>query len=138
MPSSNAAMAWNLHKLGILMNKPEWRKRSALMLEANREAAMKYPTSFGVWSNLLLEKVMGTHEVLVLGTAAAAWAAELMRYGIPNKVLMQAVKPDERFPLMAGRSSGKEGETLIFVCKDFTCGLPSNSVEDALKQLLTK
>ncbi|MEY2836402.1 MAG: hypothetical protein RLZZ557_2064 [Bacteroidota bacterium] len=138
MPSSNAAMAWNLHKLGILLNKPEWRKRSALMLEANREAAIKYPTSFGVWSNLLLEKVMGTHEVLVLGPAAAVWVAELMRYGIPNKVLMQAVKPDERFPLMAGRSTGREGETLIFVCKDFTCGLPSNSVEDALKQLLTK
>jgi uncharacterized protein YyaL (SSP411 family) len=138
MPSSNAAMAWNLHKLGILLNKPEWRKRSALMLEANREAAIKYPTSFGVWSNLLLEKVIGTHEVLVLGPEAAEWAAELMRNGLPNKVLMQAVNPVERFPLMAGRRTGEEGGTLIFVCKNFTCGLPSNNVADALKQLLTK
>jgi uncharacterized protein YyaL (SSP411 family) len=46
MPSSNAVMAWNLHRLGLFFNIPDWVRRSALMLEANRDAAVIYPPAY--------------------------------------------------------------------------------------------
>lgn len=138
MPSSNAVMAWNLHRLGILFNHAEWIRRSALMLEANREAALKYPNSFGVWCNLLLEKTTGTHELLVLGKESASFSAELLRNYIPNRVLIQSRQTLPGLPLMEGRETPGEGETIVYVCRDYACGLPVNNVGDALKQLLTK
>lgn len=138
MPSSNAVMAWNLHRLGILFNRADWIRRSALMLEANREAAVKYPNSFGVWCNLLLEKTMGTHELLILGKQSASFSAELLRNYIPNRVLIQSSQTLPGLPLMEGRRMPGDGETTIYVCRNYACGLPVNNVGDALKQLLTK
>ncbi len=138
MPSSNAVMAWNLHRLGILFNQADWIRRSALMLEANREAAVKYPNSFGVWCNLLLEKTMGTHELLVLGKQSASFSAELLRNYIPNRVLIQSSQTLQGLPLMEGRETPRNGETTVYVCRNYACGLPVNKVADALKQLLTK
>lgn len=138
MPSSNAVMAWNLHKLGLFFNIPDWVRRSALMLEANREGAVKYPTSFGVWCNLLLEKVIGTHEILVLGPDSFRQSQDLLKNYIPNRVLIQAENVSDRFPIMHGRVVGEDGETRIYICKEYACRLPASNVDDALAQLLTK
>ena len=138
MPSSNAVMAWNLHKLGLFFNIPDWVRRSALMLEANREGAVKYPTSFGVWCNLLLEKVIGTHEILVLGSDSFRQSQDLLKNYIPNRVLIQAENVTDRFPIMHGRVVGEDGETSIYICKEYACKLPASNVDDALAQLLTK
>jgi hypothetical protein len=138
MPSSNAVMAWNLHRLGLFFNIPDWVRRSALMLEANRDAAVKYPNSFGVWSNLLLEKVIGTHEILVLGPDSFQLSQDLLKNYIPNRVLIQAENVTDRFPIMHGRSVGEDGETRIYICREYACRLPVINVDDALKQLLTK
>jgi uncharacterized protein YyaL (SSP411 family) len=138
MPSSNAVMAWNLHKLGLFFNIPDWVRRSALMLEANREGAVKYPTSFGVWCNLLLEKVIGTHEILVLGSDSFRQSQDLLKNYIPNRVLIQAENVTDRFPIMHGRVVGEDGETRIYICKEYACRLPASNVDDALAQLLTK
>ncbi|MEO0000234.1 MAG: hypothetical protein RL766_280 [Bacteroidota bacterium] len=138
MPSSNAVMAWNLHKLGLFFNIPDWVRRSALMLEANREGAVKYPTSFGVWCNLLLEKVIGTHEILVLGSDSFRQSQDLLKNYIPNRVLIQAENVSDRFPIMHGRVVGEDGETRIYICKEYACRLPASNVDDALAQLLTK
>ena len=138
MPSSNAVMAWNLHKLGLFFNIPDWVRRSALMLEANREGAVKYPTSFGVWCNLLLEKVIGTHEILVLGSDSFRQSQDLLKNYIPNRVLIQAENVSDRFPIMHGRVVGEDGETRIYICREYACRLPASNVDDALAQLLTK
>jgi uncharacterized protein YyaL (SSP411 family) len=70
MPSGNAVMAWNLYRAGILLGREDWKMQSAQMLESVKEAVQKYPNSFGVWANLLLELSRGTHEILVLGKDA--------------------------------------------------------------------
>jgi uncharacterized protein YyaL (SSP411 family) len=138
IPSSNAIMAWNLHRLGTFFNIPDWVRRSALMLEANRDAVIKYPTSFGVWCNLLLEKVVGTHEILVMGPDSFRKSQTLLKNYIPNRVLVQSESATDRFPIMHGRVVGEDGETRIYICKEYACRLPVSNVDDALIQLLTK
>jgi uncharacterized protein YyaL (SSP411 family) len=136
MPSGNAVMAWNLHRAGILLGRENWRAQSAHMLETVTEAVQKYPNSFGVWANLMLEMVQGTHEILVLGEDAKAKTEELLSAYVPNKVVMCATDVNEAYPLMEGKKPAKS--TSIYVCKNYTCGLPVSSIEEVMPKVLTK
>lgn len=135
MPSSNATMAWNLHRLGILFNEPGWRNRAVQMLASQLDMAIRYPTSFGVWCNLLLEMISGTAEILVLGEDAEALVRTFWKKYVPHRVLMHAATPVEGFPLMDGRTA--TDKTSIYICKDYACRLPVYGTEEALKVLLT-
>jgi uncharacterized protein YyaL (SSP411 family) len=136
IPSGNSIMAWNLHRLGLLYNQQEWRKRAAMMLETVKDAAVKYPTSYGIWSNLLLEFTQGTHEILVLGPQALPMGKALLSEFTPNKVFMAASEATMGYPLMEGRLTASD--TQIFICRDYTCSLPFTSLEEAMTFVLTK
>lgn len=136
IPSGNSIMAWNLHRLGLLFDQQEWRKRAEMMLETVKDAAVKYPTSYGIWSNLLLEFTQGTQEILVLGPQALPMGKALLSHFMPNKVFMAATEATAGYPLMEGRVSG--ADTLIFKCQDYACSLPLKSLAEAMALLLTK
>jgi len=136
IPSGNSIMAWNLHRLGLLFDQQEWRKRAELMLETIKDTAVKYPTSYGIWSNLLLEFTQGTHEILVLGPEALPMGKAVLSYFIPNKVFMAASEPIMRYPLMEGRLSATD--TNIFICRNYACSLPLTSIEELMDFVLTK
>jgi uncharacterized protein YyaL (SSP411 family) len=136
MPSSNAIMAWNLYKAGILLGEEGWKRQSAQMLIKVREGVIKYPNSFGVWANLMLEMAQGTHEILVLGPEAHEKGTELLIHYIPNKVVMLASELDDRYPLMQQKSI--TGETLYYVCRDYSCQLPQKDQQAILLKVLTK
>lgn len=136
IPSGNAAMAWNLHRLGLLFDQQEWRKRAEMMLETVKDAAVKYPTSYGIWSNLLLEFTQGTHEILVLGPQALPFGRAVLSHFIPNKVFMATSDAAMGYPLMEGRYSAQE--TQIFICRNYACSLPFTSLEGAVDFVLTK
>ena len=136
IPSGNSIMAWNLHRLGLLFDQQEWRKRAEMMLETVKDAAVKYPTSYGIWSNLLLEFTQGTHEILVLGPQALSMSKALLSHFVPNKVFMAASEASMGYPLMEGRLS--DPETRIFICRNYACSLPLTSLEEALGLVLTK
>jgi uncharacterized protein YyaL (SSP411 family) len=136
IPSGNSIMAWNLHRLGLLFDQPEWRKRAEMMLETVKDAAVKYPTSYGIWSNLLLEFTQGTHEILVLGPQAFAMGKALLSHFVPNKVFMAASEATMGYPLMEGRLSAPD--TRIFICRNYACSLPLTSLEETMALLLTK
>ena len=66
-PSGNATMAYNIYRLSILFDIPEWKQNAERMISSLSNAAIHYPTSFGIWSNLLLEMTLGTYEIAVVG-----------------------------------------------------------------------
>lgn len=136
IPSGNAIMAWNLYRLGLLLDLKDWIKRAAQMLESVAKSAVDYPTSYGIWSNLLLELTQGTHEILVLGDNALSKGKLLLSQYIPNKVFMASASAAPNYPLMEGRQGG--GEAQIFICRNYACSLPLTSAEEALALVLTK
>lgn len=127
LPSGNAVMAVILYRLGILLDRQEWKERSDRMVNALGQTIVRYPTSFGYWAAWLLERTAGTVELAIVGKAPAAMHQELLRFFIPHKVLMISSGGDSPFPLLAGKQVS--GPTEIFVCKDFACLQPVTSVE---------
>ncbi|MFN5376202.1 MAG: thioredoxin domain-containing protein [Chitinophagaceae bacterium] len=136
MPSSNALMAWNLYKAGTLLGEDGWKRQSAQMLLTVREGVIKYPNSFGVWANLMLEMTQGTHEILVLGPEAHEKGTKLLTHYIPNKVVMLGTEIDDQYPLMQQKSL--TADTLFYVCRDYTCQLPQKDPHEVLLKVLTK
>ncbi|MCK5125826.1 MAG: thioredoxin domain-containing protein [candidate division Zixibacteria bacterium] len=52
---------------------------------------------------------------------------------ISNSVLVVSDKGEENIGLLEGRQSN--GETVVYMCKNFSCNLPANTVEELQKQL---
>ncbi|MCR6720549.1 MAG: thioredoxin domain-containing protein [Chitinophagaceae bacterium] len=129
-PSGNAVMAENLHRLGILFDRPEWMVRSEKMLLALGQAIIRYPTSFGYWNNILLEKIHGTAEIAIVGGDYAKMRSELLKEFLPHRVLMAIAEADPTFPLLAGKEGGEAAQ--IYVCRNFACERPVTTTEAAI------
>jgi uncharacterized protein len=67
VPSGNGVMAVNLHYLGVIYDRPEWREQSARMLLGLQDAVLRYPASFGVWAGLFLNQIVGFQELAIVG-----------------------------------------------------------------------
>ena len=129
-PSGNAAMAYNMYRLAILFDIPKWKKRSEDMVASLHTAVTRYPTSFGIWANLLLEMVYGTNEIAVVGKDPFELGEQVLAQFIPLKVCMISRTGDEKFPLLSGKP--EKSISLIYLCKAYSCLKPVSHVNGLL------
>jgi uncharacterized protein len=126
-PSGNSIMAENLFYLSIVYNIPQWEARAHKILTGLGSAIIKYPTSFGIWASLFLKNTFGINEVLITGTEFAQMRDKVLAEYIPGKVLQSgSCKENERFPMFKGKKI--EAETLIYLCRQYSCKTPVNSI----------
>ncbi|MEO1626574.1 MAG: thioredoxin domain-containing protein [Bacteroidota bacterium] len=134
-PSGNSTMAMNLERLGILLGREEWREKSKQMLLSMKQSVGRYPSSFGQWATSMLSQVGGTYELAVIGEGALDLAREWQKCDLPFHVLMASERPNDRFPLLKDKQLSKD--TYIYVCKDYVCQYPVQSIEDAMELIRT-
>jgi uncharacterized protein YyaL (SSP411 family) len=131
IPSSNSIMANNLKKLGLLFDNQQYLDISAQMLKNIYPELSKYPSSYSNWILLLLNEIYGIYEIAITGANSDNYRKEFEKNYIPNKIMLGGTKGI--LPLLENKFSG---ETQIFICKDKTCGLPSSTVQEAIKQIV--
>ncbi|MBV8389363.1 MAG: thioredoxin domain-containing protein [Mucilaginibacter sp.] len=130
IPASNSVMANNLKKLGLLFDKNEYSEIAAQLLRNVIGQIAKYGSSYSNWCNLLLNEIFGVSEVAIVGDQAETLRIKMEKNYIPNKIMLGGNKGS--LPLLQDKFSAT---TRIFICKDKTCGLPSENTEEALKQI---
>lgn len=133
-PSGNSLMANNLLYLSIVFDKPEWKERAVAMLQSLGNSVVRYPTSFGVWCDALQKIVRGTNETVIIGKAAKALSRQVLSEFVPNKVLMYSDKEDNGYPLLSNKNIPSD-KTLVYLCKDYSCRQPVETVEELLQQM---
>jgi hypothetical protein len=121
-PSGNSIMANVLLRMGILFGRADWQERAVKMVDGVSQMATRYPTSFGIWADLLQELVYGTLEIAVVGEGAVKEGGKVLRSFVPYKVYQASVEANEEFPLLKGKHSG--GRTSFFLCKNYSCKKP--------------
>ena len=131
VPSGNAIMARNLHDLGILMDRKEWREAAVAMVDGLHEAITRYPSSFGVWACLLQDLVEGTLELVVTGPDALEHARALLTKFIPNRVLQIGLQKETGFPMLEERVSTTENR--YFLCREQVCRQPVSSLQEFIQ-----
>jgi uncharacterized protein len=130
VPSGNAIMAINLFKLSVIFDKADWRKRSIEMLAGILPMAIKYPTSFGVWSRFLLLQVAGLQEISIVGKNFLSLNEKISIACIPNKLAMCSFVDNNDFPMLAYRF--RENQTLAYLCHDYSCAAPFDSADELI------
>jgi uncharacterized protein YyaL (SSP411 family) len=132
-PSGNATMAYNIYRLSILLDIPEWRRWAEKMISSLSNLIVRYPTSFGVWAVLLLEIVDGTKEVVVVGEEPSILAKQVLAEYIPHKILLVSKTGKEQLPLLTGKTP--IDKPLIYLCHEYSCLKPVTEVNQLLTLL---
>jgi len=127
-PSGNSTMVHNLQRLGILLDRSEWRETASSMLAAMRDTVEKYPLSFQRWATALMNEVQPIQEIAIVGENAFEKALEIQRGFLPNKIIAASQQPDETQPLLAGKPGASDA--LIYVCRNFACQRPVSNLDE--------
>ncbi|MEO8769271.1 MAG: thioredoxin domain-containing protein [Ferruginibacter sp.] len=132
IPSGNSIMAENLFYLAIVFDDRGWWLNANKMLKSLSEIIFKYPTSFGIWANIIVKQVAGVNEIVITGKNVETILKEVLRIYLPGKVLHSA-SSEGNLPLLKNKIYGNE--PLIYLCKNYTCSPPVLDVSE-LKRLL--
>jgi uncharacterized protein YyaL (SSP411 family) len=131
IPSSNSIMANLLYKLSHMYDNEHYlaiSKRMLLQLEDRIAEAGPWYANWALLQGLLTYKM---NEVVVLGENSQKINRELQNDFLPTSLFLGGNK--ENLPLLENRL--KANRTIIYVCRDKSCKLPVESVEEALVQI---
>jgi uncharacterized protein len=132
IPSGNSAMAKNLFLLSKYFEKPEYEQMSYTMLNNVLDEVMKNPVYYSNWA-IVLDMHLHLHtEVVATGANAAEVLKELNAAYLPD-VLITGGEIKSELPLLKERYV--DGKTLLYVCKNKSCGLPVEDVTNVLHML---
>ena len=132
IPSSNSVMANALYDLGCLLYNNEY-KQMALTIANNIKPEMeKYISSYANYSSLMLKEIYPFYEVAVVGQEAKKKILEINKRYSPNKLFVGSIN-ESSLKLLKGKFI--EGETMIYICENRSCQLPTSIVAEAKKLL---
>ena len=133
VPSGNSIMAENLFYLSIVFDIAAWQAIAEKISTSLGIAIVQYPTSFGVWASLLLKNTFGTNELVVTGNDFENLRNQVLLRYLPGKILQSGRCENGDFPMLKDKNSGKE--TLIYLCRQYSCKTPVNTIEKLITQL---
>lgn len=131
VPSGNSTMCLHLWMLGRYLDRSDYREQAFTMLVQMREALMRFPTSFARWARCFTAQVFPGPEIAIVGPAWSGTWRELQQTYWPNRLVMAAEAGEETWPLLQDRTTAKD-KTLIYVCENYSCQLPVQSVPEAV------
>jgi uncharacterized protein YyaL (SSP411 family) len=126
-PSGNSVMVHNLQQLGVLLNNSDYREKAAQLLALLDDNIRKYPSSFGNWASALLTAVYPIRTVAILGKEAPSAHRILLQQPLLN-VYFDADEASKKV-------ADERADLQLVICENFACGLPIDTVHDALEVL---
>ena len=133
IPASNSSMAKVLFYLGIYFEDEKYSGISARMLHNVQEGMPAYGSGYSNWGILFLHQATQFHEIVVAGSDAEEKRMELNQHYLPNKILAGSVDGKSKLSLLEQRFV--TGKTLIYICENKACKLPTSNIEEAILQL---
>jgi uncharacterized protein YyaL (SSP411 family) len=133
VPASNSIMASNLYNLGLILDRQDFIDISKKMLGKMKKLVLTETQWLTNWATLVTQFTKPTAEVAIVGNDLLNVRAILDETYMPNKVYVGALEASE-LPLLQNRNA-KNRETMIYVCYDKTCQLPTSDISKALELL---
>lgn len=132
IPAANSVFGKCLYKLGFYFDKPEYHVMAKEMIRQVQAKIEKFPSGYTNWMQLIGWIGNGLYQVIVTGQDAKEIYLDLLHLYIPNAIILHLDKPSE-VPLLADKVI--HPQTQVYVCNDYTCGLPVSTPEDVIRQL---
>lgn len=132
IPSSGSQMAINLRTLSVYFDEARYYRVSENLLRAVVEDIENYGSGYSNWAQLLLSFLKPLYEVVIVGKSVNEKLLGLYKQSPPNVIFAVSEKESD-LSLLKGRYMA--GKTNIYVCKNKSCLMPTESVSEALIQL---
>jgi len=134
-PSGNAVAADVLLRLGVLLDREDYRRAAEGVLRLLREPMARYPLGFARSLNALDFLLSRVSEIAIVGAPDQADTEALLRVVfepfLPNKVVAGG---RAAIPLLEARDM-RDGHATAYVCEHYVCQAPTTD-PDQLRQLL--
>ena len=139
LPSGNSVSCFVMLKLFHYSQNPKFLEISTKIMESQAQMAAENPFGFGFLLNTIYMYLQKPLEITVLNDENKKISDFLTKSFLPESILVSiknAKQYDDlsHYPFFAGKNFDPN-KTKVFVCKDFTCSLPLQSVEDIKKVL---
>lgn len=125
-------MAKNLFRLYHYFDKEEYFKRVKDMCLAVSSEFETYPSGYSNWFDLIYNIKSNYYEIAVVGDNAINQTNKLNSKYIPNKLIIGS-KSENNLPLLKNRYV--KGKTLIYVCVNKACKMPTESLAEAISMI---
>lgn len=131
IPASNSAMAKSLFKLGLLLENDFYMATAHKMVMRYKDEIIAHTSYYANWAVLMQWTVEEPYIIVITGNKAAELKKELGKHYLPNcffaggeSTLIPSLKDKE-----------KTDESRIYACRNRSCKLPTQSVQEALQQI---
>ncbi len=133
IPASNSVMANVLYDLGTLLCKDDYKQKAIIMVNNIKSDMKKYPSGYANYASLILKKINPYYELAVLGEDAHNIAMQINQKYVPNKLLLGSFASSK---LELLKNKHVEGSTIIYVCENKTCQIPTSNINRAKKLMV--
>lgn len=139
LPSGNSVAANLLLRLFHLTQDKKFLEISTKILENQAQMAAENPFGFGHLLNTAFMYLQKPTEITVLNPKNKEIVDSLTNRFIPESILVTVQNENQlnslsKLPFFEGKQFQND-KTTVFVCKDFTCSLPLETISEIEKQL---
>ena len=131
IPSSNSIMANTLLYLSHYYDKQEYKDIVSRMFMQVADNVAESGPWYANWAILMGLMANDIYEVAIVGDDALSKNADIQKHYLPNTMFLGGL--EENLPLLMNKTV--LGKTMIYVCKNKTCKLPVEKIEEALEQI---
>ncbi len=133
IPSSNSEIAKNLFLLSLYFEDKNYEYRSVQMGKNVIGDVKKNLNYYSNWAQAIVMQIYSPDEVAVIGKNWNEKLIELQKNYLPN-LIYSGGENEGSLSLLENKLI--EGKTMIYVCKNKTCGLPVENVNKALEEIM--
>lgn len=133
LPSGNSVSCFVMLRLFHLTREEKFLKIATQIMESQAQIAAENPFGFGYLLNAIYAYLQKPTEITIINSENSEICKFLFSKFLPESILViinnkTQLKNLARFPFFTGKVFGDE--TSVFVCRDFTCSLPLNSITE--------
>lgn len=141
MPSGNSVMLLNLLRLFSYTGDTIYRDTSQKVIDFFAHIVQQYPAGYTFFLSASTGFLKGYREVVLASigkdTLADEFFADFSNIFLPDTIVITKIPGDIEISQLAPftASMTPSDSSMIYVCKDFACSLPTNSLKEAMMLL---
>ncbi len=131
IPAANSVMSNNLFRLSIYFNNSYYETIARQMVQ-NIIPLVDYPSAYSNWLNALLNFSEKNKELAICGEKALDYLMKIHQNYLPN-IIISGTSVQSQLPFLVNRFV--KNETLLYLCQNKTCNIPTADFEQILEKI---
>ena len=138
LPSGNSVASHLMLRLYHMTQEKKFLDVSLKILESQAQIAAENPFGFGYLLNTIFLYMQKPTEITIINSENKEIVNSLLKKFLPESLIVcvnskEQLESLSSYPFFAGKEFSNK--TSVFVCKDFTCSLPLDSISEIEKLL---